>query len=76
MTIADTVADEHYEDPRRLSRDLADALNVEIRALAEAGAAVRRACPGSWGAVCEPYQRLARRSLRQIIESEHQSAVR
>ncbi|MFV1961312.1 MAG: cobalamin-independent methionine synthase II family protein [Acidimicrobiia bacterium] len=37
MTIADTVADEHYGDPRRLGRDLADALNVEIRALAEAG---------------------------------------
>ncbi len=37
MTVADTVADEHYGDPRRLSRDLADALNVEIRALAEAG---------------------------------------
>ncbi|MEE9298699.1 MAG: 5-methyltetrahydropteroyltriglutamate--homocysteine methyltransferase, partial [Acidimicrobiia bacterium] len=37
MTIADTVADEHYGDPRRLNRDLADALNVEIRALAAAG---------------------------------------
>ena len=37
MTIADTVADEHYGDPRRLNRDLADALNVEIRALASAG---------------------------------------
>jgi 5-methyltetrahydropteroyltriglutamate--homocysteine methyltransferase len=37
MTIADTVADEHYDDPRELNRDLADALNVEIRALAAAG---------------------------------------
>lgn len=37
MTIADTVVDEHYGDPRRLNRDLADVLNVEIRALAEAG---------------------------------------
>ena len=37
MTIADTVADEHYGDPRRLNRDLADVLNVEIRALVEAG---------------------------------------
>ena len=37
MTIADTVADEHYGDPRRLNRDLADALNVEILALAAAG---------------------------------------
>ncbi len=37
MTIADTVVDRHYGDPRRLNRDLADVLNVEIRALAEAG---------------------------------------
>jgi len=37
MTIADTVVDEHYGDPRRFNRDLASALNVEIRALAEAG---------------------------------------
>ncbi len=37
MTIADTVADEHYGDPQRLNRDLADALNVEIRALAAEG---------------------------------------
>ncbi|MEE8376523.1 MAG: 5-methyltetrahydropteroyltriglutamate--homocysteine methyltransferase [Acidimicrobiia bacterium] len=37
MTIADTVADEHYGDPLELNRDLADVLNVEIRALAAAG---------------------------------------
>ncbi|MCH8899356.1 MAG: cobalamin-independent methionine synthase II family protein [Acidobacteria bacterium] len=37
MTIADTVADEHYGDPQRLNRDLADALNVEILALAAGG---------------------------------------
>ena len=37
MTIADTVVDEHYGDERRLNRDLADALNVEILALADAG---------------------------------------
>ena len=37
MTIADTVADEHYGDPQDLNRDLADVLNVEIRALAAAG---------------------------------------
>jgi 5-methyltetrahydropteroyltriglutamate--homocysteine methyltransferase len=37
MSIADTVADEHYGDPRRLNHDLADTLNVEIRALAAAG---------------------------------------
>jgi Cobalamin-independent synthase, Catalytic domain len=47
-----------------------------IRSRFWADAAVRRTCPGSWGAVCEPSQRLARRSLRQIIESQHQSAVR
>ncbi|WP_371223545.1 cobalamin-independent methionine synthase II family protein [Roseovarius sp. 2305UL8-3] len=37
MTIADTTADVHYNDPPALARDLADALNVQIRALAEAG---------------------------------------
>jgi len=37
MTIADTVVDEHYGDPRRFNRELAGALNVEILALAEAG---------------------------------------
>jgi 5-methyltetrahydropteroyltriglutamate--homocysteine methyltransferase len=39
MTIADTVVDEHYGDPRSLNRALADVLNVEILALAEAGCA-------------------------------------
>ncbi len=37
MTIADTVVDAHYGDPARLGRDLAVALNTEIRALARAG---------------------------------------
>ena len=37
MTIADTVVDEHYADQRSLNRALADVLNVEIRALADAG---------------------------------------
>jgi 5-methyltetrahydropteroyltriglutamate--homocysteine methyltransferase len=37
MTISDTTADCHYDDPARLSRDLAEALNGEILALAEAG---------------------------------------
>lgn len=37
MTIADTVVDEHYGDQRSLNRALADVLNVEILALAEAG---------------------------------------
>lgn len=37
MTIIDSTADAHYHDDRRLAGDLADALNAEIRALAEAG---------------------------------------
>lgn len=37
MTIADTTADEFYGDARALGRDLAEALNKEVLALAEAG---------------------------------------
>ncbi len=37
MTISDTTADEYYGDPETLARDLATALNSEVRALAEAG---------------------------------------
>ena len=37
MTISDTTADVHYNDPERLAHDLAAALNVEVLALAEAG---------------------------------------
>ncbi|MEO0371096.1 MAG: cobalamin-independent methionine synthase II family protein [Pseudomonadota bacterium] len=37
MTIADTTADAFYGDPSALARDLADALNTQVRALAEAG---------------------------------------
>ncbi|BBK33217.1 methionine synthase (B12-independent) [Stella humosa] len=37
LTIIDSTADAHYHDDRRLAADLADALNHEIRALAEAG---------------------------------------
>ena len=37
MTISDTTVDCHYGDAPRLTRDLADALNGEILALAEAG---------------------------------------
>ncbi|MEM7222395.1 MAG: cobalamin-independent methionine synthase II family protein [Pseudomonadota bacterium] len=37
MTIADTTVNLHYDDPRKLGADLADALNREILALAEAG---------------------------------------
>ncbi|MCH7887957.1 MAG: cobalamin-independent methionine synthase II family protein [Proteobacteria bacterium] len=37
MTIADSTVDTYYGDQRRLGAALADALNVEIRALADAG---------------------------------------
>ena len=37
MTIADTNYDDHYHDPKKLGGDLADALNAEVLALAEAG---------------------------------------
>jgi len=38
MTIGDTVADDYYGDPKRRGADLANVLNHEIRALADAGA--------------------------------------
>ena len=37
LTIADTTVDLHYGDPRALGRDLADALNREVLALADTG---------------------------------------
>lgn len=37
MTISDTTADAFYDDAGALARDLADALNTQVRALAEAG---------------------------------------
>lgn len=37
MTVADTLADKYYHDERRLCEDIANALNVEIRALAKMG---------------------------------------
>ena len=37
MTISDTTADVHYNDDAALARDLADALNGQVRALADAG---------------------------------------
>lgn len=37
MTISDTTADAHYNDAGALARDLADALNAEVHALARAG---------------------------------------
>ena len=37
MTISDTTADAYYDDPEAQARDLAAALNMQIRALADAG---------------------------------------
>ena len=37
MTIGDTNVDAYYQDPKKLGQDLADALNQDILALAEAG---------------------------------------
>ena len=37
MTISDTVADNYYRDPQKLGADLAEALNIEVLALADAG---------------------------------------
>ena len=37
MTISDTNHDAYYNDPEKLGRDIATALNVEVLALAEAG---------------------------------------
>lgn len=37
MTITDTIADDYYHDPERLGADLAQALNKEVLALADAG---------------------------------------
>ncbi len=37
MTVADTNADNFYNDPKKLGSDLADALNKEVLALADAG---------------------------------------
>jgi 5-methyltetrahydropteroyltriglutamate--homocysteine methyltransferase len=40
LTIGENVADDHYRDPRLRGAALADALNVEIRRLADAGCPV------------------------------------
>ena len=37
ITIADTTADDFYKDKKSLCRDLAEAINYEVRALSEAG---------------------------------------
>jgi len=37
MTISDTNSDAYYHDPNKLGRDIAEAVNLEVLALAEAG---------------------------------------
>jgi len=37
MTIADSIANSHYEDSKKMEFDLSEALNKEVRALADAG---------------------------------------
>ncbi len=63
MTIADTVADEHYRDRGRLAMDLAAAINAEARELANLGADVIQldepafnvdAYLDDWGRACPP----------------------
>jgi 5-methyltetrahydropteroyltriglutamate--homocysteine methyltransferase len=39
MTVSDTNADVFYHDPAKLGADIASALNIEVRALADAGCA-------------------------------------
>ena len=62
LTIMDSTADEHYRDERKLAFALADALNVEIRRLAEAGC--------SWIQVDEPvFARRPDRALDYGVEA-------
>lgn len=62
LTIIDSTADAFYGDPRRLAMALADALNVEIRRLAEAGC--------QWIQVDEPvFARQPQRALDFGIEA-------
>jgi 5-methyltetrahydropteroyltriglutamate--homocysteine methyltransferase len=37
LTISDSIANDYYDDPNVMGADMADALNAEIKALAEAG---------------------------------------
>lgn len=37
LTISDSIANDYYDDAKTMGADMADALNVEIRALADAG---------------------------------------
>ncbi|MCH7555417.1 MAG: cobalamin-independent methionine synthase II family protein [Proteobacteria bacterium] len=62
LTIMDSTADAHYGDERKLAFALADALNVEIRRLAEAGC--------SWIQVDEPvFARKPDRALDYGVEA-------
>lgn len=62
LTIIDSTANTYYEDEGRLVRDLADALNVEIRALAEAGC--------RWIQIDEPvFARLPDRALSLGVDA-------
>ncbi|MCH7567202.1 MAG: cobalamin-independent methionine synthase II family protein [Nitrospirae bacterium] len=62
LTIADTVADAYYQDERLLGAALADAINHEIQALAEAGC--------TWIQVDEPvFAREAEKALAFGIEN-------
>lgn len=62
LTIADSVADAYYQDERRLGAALADAINHEIQALAEAGC--------TWIQVDEPvFAREAEKALAFGIEN-------
>lgn len=62
LTIMDSTADTHYRDERELAFALADALNVEIRRLAEAGCA--------WIQVDEPvFARKPDRALDYGVEA-------
>lgn len=62
LTIMDSTADAHYRDDRKLAFALADALNVEIRRLAEAGC--------TWIQVDEPvFARKPERALDIGVEA-------
>ena len=62
LTIMDSTADAHYRDERKLAFALADALNVEIRRLAEAGC--------SWIQIDEPvFARQPERALDFGVEA-------
>jgi len=65
MTITDSIADSHYGDEKQLGRDLAEAINTEIRRLSKAGC--------TWIQVDEPlFARYPENALAYGIENlEH-----